>query len=75
MNCTLCHNGVTQPGLVTVTLEKKGTIVLIKNVPADVCSNCGHYYLSEEMTKEVLKKGNDAISKGSELEIVNLKVA
>lgn len=75
MNCTLCHNGVTQPGLVTVTLEKKGTIVLIKNVPADVCSNCGHYYLSEEMAKEVLKKGNDAISKGSELEIVNLKVA
>ena len=75
MNCTLCHNGVTQPGLVTVKLEKKGTIVLIKNVPADVCSNCGHYYLSEEMTKEVLKKGNDAISKGSELEIVNLKVA
>ncbi len=75
MNCTLCHNGVTQPGLVTVTLEKKGTIVLIKNVPAELCSNCGHYYLSEEMAKEVLKKRNDAISKGSELEIVNLKVA
>ena len=75
MNCTLCHNGATIAGFVTVTLEKKDTIVLIKNVPADVCTNCGHYYLSEEMTKEVLKKGNDASSKGAELEIVNLKVA
>ena len=56
MNCTLCHNGVTQPGLVTVTLEKKGTIVLIKNVPAELCSNCGHYYLSEEMAKEAKEK-------------------
>jgi hypothetical protein len=27
------------------------------------------------MTKEVLQKGNEAISKGAELEIVNLKVA
>lgn len=75
MNCVLCHNGVTEKGLVTVTLEKNETIVLIKNVPADVCTNCGHYYLSDEMTKVVLKKGREAISKGAELEIVNLKVA
>lgn len=68
-------NGVTNAGFVTVTLEKKGTIVLIKNVPGEVCTNCGHYFLSEEMTKEVLKKGNDASSKGAELEIVNLKFA
>ena len=74
MNCALCHNGLTEKGLVTVTLEKNKTIILIKNVEAEVCVNCGHYYLSEEMTKEVLKKGNEAISKGAELEIVNLKV-
>lgn len=29
MNCVLCHNGVTEKGLVTVTLEKNQTIVLI----------------------------------------------
>ena len=75
MNCTLCHNGVTIAGFVKVTLEKINTIVLVKNVPADVCTNCGHYYLSEEMAKEVLKKGNDASNNGAELEIVNLKVA
>lgn len=75
MNCVLCHHGETKPGFVTVTLERNETIVLIKNVPADICSNCGHYYLAEEMTREVLRKGEEAISKGAELEIVNLKVA
>jgi YgiT-type zinc finger domain-containing protein len=72
MECALCHNGTTQPGLVTVSLEKGGTVVLIKKVPAQVCNNCGHYYLSEEMAADVLKKGNEAVSKGAELEIVNL---
>ncbi|MCA6369544.1 MAG: type II toxin-antitoxin system MqsA family antitoxin [Cytophagales bacterium] len=75
MNCVLCHNGATEKGLVTVTLEKNQTIVLIKNVPAEVCTTCGHYYLSDEMTKVVLQKGGDAITKGAELEVVNLKVA
>ena len=72
MECTLCRNGTTQRGFVTVSLERDGTIVLIKNVPADICANCGHYYLSEEMATDVLKRGNEAISKGVELEIVNL---
>ena len=75
MNCALCHNGETKPGLVTVTLERNETIVLIKNVPAEICMNCGHYYLSEAMSREVLEKGEEAITKGAELEIVNLKVA
>lgn len=75
MNCVLCHHGETKPGVVTVTLERNETIVLIKNVPAEICSNCRHYDLAEEMTREVLRKGEEAISKGAELEIVNLKVA
>ena len=75
MNCVLCHNGVTEKGFVTVTLEKNNSIILLKNVPAEICTNCGHYYLSKETSNEVLQKGNEAVSKGAELEIVNLKVA
>lgn len=75
MECALCKNGYTQAGHVTVTLEKGETIILIKDVPAEVCANCGHYYLSEEMTKLVLEKGKEAHSKGAELEVVKLQVA
>lgn len=75
MECTLCKNGTTEKGYVTVTLEKGETIVLIKNVPAEVCSNCGHYNLSSEMTQLVLEKGKEAYKKGNELEVVKLQVA
>ena len=75
MECTLCKSGNTEKGNVTVTLEKGETSVLIKNVPAEVCTNCGHYYLSTEMTQIVLEKGEEAYEKGTELEVVKLHVA
>lgn len=75
MDCALCKVGTTEKGLVTVTLEKGSSIILIKDVPADVCTNCGHYYLSEEITTEVLQKGNEAVANGAELEVIKLKVA
>ncbi len=75
MECALCKVGTTEKGTVTVTLERNGAIVLIKDVPAEVCTNCGHYYLSEETTRPIMQTGNDAIEKGAELEVVKLKVA
>jgi YgiT-type zinc finger domain-containing protein len=75
MECTLCQVGTTEKGKVTVTLERDGAIVLIKDVPAEVCINCGHYYLSEEITRLVMEKGNEAIASGAELEVLKLQVA
>ena len=75
MECALCKVGTTEKGTVTVTLERNGSIVLIKDVPAEVCTNCGHYYLTEETTRAIMQTGNDAIEKGAELEVVKLKVA
>jgi len=48
MSCVLCKHGETRPGLVTVTLQRGETTVVLKRVPADVCDNCGGYYLSSE---------------------------
>jgi YgiT-type zinc finger domain-containing protein len=75
MECTLCQVGTTEKGKVTITLERDGAIVLIKDVPAEVCTNCGHYYLSEEITRLVMEKGNEAIASGAELEVLKLQVA
>lgn len=75
MECSLCKVGTTKEGSVTVTLERGESIVLIKNVPAQVCTNCGHYYLSEEIARMVMQTGEDAIQKGAELEVVKLQVA
>jgi YgiT-type zinc finger domain-containing protein len=70
MNCVICKYGMTRPGLVTVTLERDDCIVILRQVPADVCENCGEYYLSEAITENVLNKAEDAVRKGAELEII-----
>ena len=75
MKCSLCRTGDCLPGHVTTTLTREGAVFIIKNVPAMVCDQCGHYYLSAEATREVLKKGNAAFENGSELEVITLKAA
>ena len=70
MKCVICKNGTTRKGTTTITLERGGSIVIIKNVPAQVCQNCGEPYTNSETSKAVLKKANDAIKKGAELEVL-----
>ena len=47
MKCAICKYGETTAGEVTVTLERGATVVIIKGAPAQVCGNCGEYYLDE----------------------------
>jgi YgiT-type zinc finger domain-containing protein len=70
MKCVLCKQGETKPGKVTVTLQRGDTIVIIKFVPADVCENCGEYFLSRDITSQVLHKAEEAVRKGAEVEIL-----
>ena len=70
MNCVICKNGETRPGSVTVTLQRGETTVVLKQVPADVCENCGEYYLSSEVTAQVLQKAEAAVQSGAEVEIL-----
>jgi YgiT-type zinc finger domain-containing protein len=70
MKCVLCKQGDTKPGFVTVSLHRENTTVLQKGVPADVCSNCGEYYLSQETTKHLLEKASRAAREHTEIEII-----
>jgi len=70
VKCVICRQGVTNTGTVTVTLQRNVTTVIIKNVPADVCENCGEYYLTEELTEELLMKAKLAAENNAEVEIL-----
>lgn len=72
MKCGICKTEELHPGETTVTLNRKGSTVIIKNVPADVCDNCGEHYLSAEMTDRVLTLAEDAARKGAEIEVLRL---
>ncbi|MCP6762056.1 MAG: type II toxin-antitoxin system MqsA family antitoxin [Fischerella sp. CENA71] len=56
--------------MVTVTLERDNTIIILKGVPAEVCDNCGEYYLNSSVTEQILKRAEDAVNKGAEVEIL-----
>jgi len=73
MKCVLCKNGETEHGFVTVTLQRNDTTIIIKEVPADVCENCGEYYLSDIITEHILGMAEDAVRKGAEVEILRYK--
>lgn len=70
MKCVLCKNGETEDGVVTTTLQRGDTIVIVKEVPASICENCGEYYFSVEITDKLLKMAEDAVKKGIEVEIL-----
>jgi len=70
MTCALCKTGQTQLGTVTVTLERNRTVVVFKDVPADVCQNCGEYYLSQAVTERIYKQAEEAVQRNAEVEIL-----
>ncbi len=70
MNCVICKHSETSEGFATVVLTRGGSTIIIKDVPAEVCANCGEYYLSFEMTREVFRIANEAVKKGAEIEII-----
>jgi YgiT-type zinc finger domain-containing protein len=70
MKCTLCRNGGTKPGLVTVTLQRGETSVILKAVPTEGCENCGEYFLAEDVTESVLQRAELAAKNGAEVEIL-----
>ena len=55
MKCIVCHNGETRPGTTTVTFHREGQTVVVNEVPAEVCENCGEAYVAEEVTARVLE--------------------
>lgn len=69
MQCVICKQGETHPGKATVTLERGGTTVILKGVPAMICENCGEYYLDPAMTERVLSLAEQAVTQGAEIEV------
>jgi YgiT-type zinc finger domain-containing protein len=69
MKCLICKKGSTKPGTTTVTLEKDALIVVIRGVPAQVCTNCGEAYVDERVASELLNSAEQTAQAGAQVEI------
>ena len=69
MKCVICKKGETQPGKVTVTLDKDGATLVFKGVPARICSNCGEEYVDGHIASNLLASAAEAARSGIEVEV------
>lgn len=69
MKCAICKNGNTVEGRITVALDKEQTIIVFKEVPAEICDNCGEEYLSAHTNKKLLQLADEAMQRGVSFEL------
>ena len=69
MKCVVCKKGETKIGKATVTLEKDGTTLVLKGVPARVCANCGEEYVDQNITAALLRSAEEAARSGIQVEV------
>jgi YgiT-type zinc finger domain-containing protein len=69
MKCVICKQAETKPGTTTVTLERDGLTCVIKQVPAQVCPNCGEDYVDENVTGDLLKSAEQMVKVGTQVDI------
>ncbi len=70
MKCIFCKQRDARPGEATVTLQRGETVVVVKGVPAEICENCGEYYLSAAVSEKIMAKADTAVENGAEVEIL-----
>ncbi len=55
MKCIVCHQGETRDGSTTVTFTRDRSTLVVRDVPAEVCENCGEAYVDEVTTRHLLE--------------------
>jgi len=72
VKCVICKQGETRPGHTTVTLERGQAVLVFRNVPAQVCTNCGEAYVSEEVTAQLLEEAEEAVQARVQVDVREL---
>ncbi len=69
--CAVCKNGSLIDGTATMTFEKDNSVIVVKNVPALVCNNCGEEFVHDSAAREVVSNVTKEFHKGVQIEVVD----
>jgi YgiT-type zinc finger domain-containing protein len=70
-SCPLC-GGVKEPGTSTFTVDLGFGVVVVRDVPAKVCSQCGADWIENNVTKKLESIVADARKEHRLVEVVSL---
>ena len=75
MKCVVCKQAETRPGVTTVTLQRGESTFVVRDVPAQVCPNCGEDYVDAKVAAELLRSSEDLSRAGTQLDVRRYAVA
>ena len=70
MNCLLCK-GTLENKTTTFMVELDNCIIIIKNVPSQVCKQCGEVSYSDEVAKQLERLVNTVRNSITEITVIN----
>lgn len=62
MICLVCKHNRFRKGTTLLPIERGNAILLITDIPARVCENCGETYLEEETAQDVQDLANETLT-------------
>jgi len=62
MKCLICKNTHMKEGTTILPIERGNAILLITDIPAQVCTNCGEPYLDEATAHDVQELANETLA-------------
>ena len=69
MKCVICQHGDMSPGIATVTLVRGPLTLVVKEVPALVCENCGEEYVEAAVTSKLRESAEEASRAGVQVDV------
>lgn len=75
MKCPICKHGDTISGTASITLERNAATLVFKDVPAQICNNCGEEYFTDNITQSIMKQAESAIAQGVQIDVRQYRVA
>ena len=72
MECFMCK-GILEKKQVNYVVDLENTIIIVKGVPAKVCTKFGEQYFDDETTENIEKIVNQLKNLSIEVTIVNYK--
>jgi YgiT-type zinc finger domain-containing protein len=70
VKCVICRAGETKTGTATFTVERHGHTYVLRDVPAEVCHQCGEPYFDEDVTARVLAQVEQVTKSGADVAVL-----
>ncbi len=69
MRCGICGHRGRRRGTTTIPLERGEFLLVMRDVPAEICENCGEAYVDEKTTSRLLAEANALAAAGVKMEV------